>query len=127
MREIEFKAKCQLKGKWMYGYYRVSGGKHYINSTLIHPETLGQFTGKTVNDDYYNGDDILVETKQKIYEHDRVCYLKKEGGVGYGDICYDEEMCVFEIIDDDGDWQDLGDTYIIALAGNIHDMKRGEQ
>ena len=58
MREIEFKAKCQLKGKWMYGYYRVSGGKHYINSTLIHPETVGQYTG------------LKDKNGQKIYEGD---------------------------------------------------------
>ena len=47
MREILFRAKCKLKGKWMYGYYRVSGGKHYINSTKVYENTVGQFTGST--------------------------------------------------------------------------------
>lgn len=46
MREIKFRAKCKLLGRWMYGsLYIKKNGKVYINSTEVHPETVGQFTG----------------------------------------------------------------------------------
>ena len=46
MRVIRFRGKCKLLGRWMFGsLYIKKNGKIYINSTEVHPESVGQFTG----------------------------------------------------------------------------------
>ena len=110
MREIEFRAKCQLKGKWMYGYYRVSGGKHYINSTLIYPETVGQFTG------------LKDKNGQKIYEGDicKMAWSRLDGETAYSTIVIKNP---FDYSLDEIAW--INHSHEIVIIGNNHDIPKG--
>lgn len=56
-REIEFRGHNPKNGKWLYGYYLVNRGKHYIvpdgiqppsatpEDFEVEPESIGQYTG----------------------------------------------------------------------------------
>lgn len=56
-REIEFRGYNPKNGKWLYGYYLVNRGKHYIvqdgiqppsatpEDFEVEPESIGQYTG----------------------------------------------------------------------------------
>lgn len=57
MREIKFRGFNRKNGKWLYGYYFVNRGKHFIvtdgtadpfstcEDYIVAPGTVGQFTG----------------------------------------------------------------------------------
>lgn len=96
-REIKFRGKRKTDGEWLYGYYFVNRGLHFIvtdglapaGNTFkdyeVDPETVGQYTGlKDCNGkEVFEGD--LLEIPESYsnarivgtvnYEHDR--YLIK--------------------------------------------------
>lgn len=57
MRTIKFRGKRLRDGEWIYGYYFVNRGEHFLvedefvnplaqpEDYLVDPETVGQFTG----------------------------------------------------------------------------------
>ena len=127
MRTIKFRGKRVDNGEWVYGdlytfqKVRIRGNDgHYWEFEVI-PETVGQFTGKIIYDEYCNDDGEVIRTQQEVYEHDIVCYLKEKGGVGYGVVEYDD-CCEFRIYDEKEHYiESLGSVFLIALAGNIND------
>ena len=53
MREIKFRGRSKLTGKWAYGYYSVRASEHFISfmnnnhqwqDVEVIPKTVGQFT-----------------------------------------------------------------------------------
>ena len=129
MRTIKFRGKRVDNGEWVYGYvYQVESVDCWFmdqGNTVSHrvkPETVGQFTGKIIYDEYCNDDGEVIRTQQEVFEHDIICYLREKGGVGYGVVEYDEECCEFRIYDNKEHYiESLGNVFLIALVGNIHD------
>lgn len=126
-REIEFRGYNPKNGKWLYGYYLVNRGKHYIVPAGIQPpsatpedfeaepESIGQYTGLKDRDG------------KRIYEDD---ILRVYDGERYFNIVvkWSEEAMAFMACYCDGDQSPLSwfsnllsRTYEIEVIGNIHD------
>lgn len=98
MRTIKFRGYNRKNKKWLYGYYFVNRGKHYITDDLLYPtgimtwedflvdpESVGQLVGQ------YNG--------QNIFEGDIVKVTEIDGwkSTYTGKVVYDKINCRFVV------------------------------
>ena len=105
-REIKFRGKRKTDGEWLYGYYFVNRGLHFIvtdglapagntfHDYEVDPETVGQYTGlKDCNGKkIYEGDIMeITETYSNtrivgtvIYEDDYFFVQSRNGGCPWG-------------------------------------------
>jgi hypothetical protein len=123
MREIEFRGKRKNGDGWAYGQYVkdfISGLPYITNrqvdSSQIHPETLGQYTGYC---EKRNGRDLL---DKKIFEGDILRYGKFDGEPEP-----DINIAVVEwysgafMIEGDILLDVIGIEWDVEVVGNIHD------
>ena len=120
-REIKFRGKSTIDGKWIYGYFNCIGGYNYISNengmNPVHPWSIGQ----------------LVELKDKsnkeIYEADIVlCFggIKNKvvymvGGFGYV-INEDEDYAEFISFAGNHNFEWVANkSEHIEIIGNIYD------
>lgn len=96
-RQIKFRGYNLKNNKWLYGYYLVNRGKHYIvqdeevnpfsepEDFEVDPESVGQYVGD------YNG--------EHIFEGDKVKVTETEGykSVYVGCVVYDIVDCRFAV------------------------------
>lgn len=80
-RQISFRG-YNLKNKmWLYGYYIVNRGKHYIvqdevvgpfseqSDFEVDPESVGQYVGDYNGHHIFEGDEVMVESTIDEYMH----------------------------------------------------------
>lgn len=126
MRTIKFRGYNAKNKKWLYGYYFVNRGEHFItpdeeyrwpypsaDDFLVDPESIGQFTGlRDVNGkEIYEGDIIQSIRYPEIwhyvhYDEENACFRAKNTEY------YSVDCCLFK------DWLDNHHKEVI---GNIHD------
>ena len=95
MREIKFRGRSIITGKFHYGYLVISGENYYIlerwikgkghRKIMIDPKTVGQFTGleDKKGKESYEGDIIVYRSEEdnKVIEFYKgtFCYKMYEG------------------------------------------------
>ena len=97
VRRIVFRGYNLKNKKWLYGYYLVNRGKHYIvqdevvepfsepSDFEVDPESVGHRVGGLDGTDIYEGD--IVEM---VYKHDGLLFFK-------GQIVWDTIYCEYRV------------------------------
>lgn len=128
MREIKFRGKAKLDGKWWFGNLvpKDTRGNTQINNPEhggcfdIDPDTVGQFTGlhdKNLKD-IYEGDIVKMSTAEFGDEIYRIGY--EDSHIGAFSLCADgqEDTCRFVGIFG----RDYGyEPFYCEVIGNIYD------
>ena len=80
-RKISFRGYNLKNKKWLYGYYIVNRGKHYIvkdevvepfsepSDFEVDPESVGQYVGDYKGKAIFEGDVVIVESSEDKYMH----------------------------------------------------------
>lgn len=132
-RPIEFRGKRVDNGEWVEGLiqhgfdgdinirtHEVFEDKEYFTTTLVIPETVGQFTGLT------------DKNEKKIFEGDKICFIDSEDCStenGYdwreislvGEILWCDERHGWTLSNRESVEMDELEQYEIEVIGNIHD------
>lgn len=129
MRTIKFRGKRATDGQWIYGYYLVNRGEHFVvpeevadpfaayEDYLVDPETIGQFTGLHDSEgrEIWEGD--IIEVTETTLEREP----RKVTGV----VVYEESMAEYVI---QTKYRMAGSSlglngleHSIRIIGNIHD------
>jgi uncharacterized phage protein (TIGR01671 family) len=123
MRDILFRAKDHLKGRWQYGAFgkRNDHATIYIGNGLKFPvqgDTVGQYTG-------------LEDTAGRpIFEGDVIAKINKDGGINPGKTVFFKGAFYWDAINPDWDCRQLLSRIIevrtetegrFEIIGNIHD------
>lgn len=105
-RQVKFRGYNLKNKKWLYGYYLVNRGKHYIvqdevvepfsepNDFEVDPESVGQYVGRFYDYNVYEGDIIEYGSKTIIrIQSERQTYDVKF----IGKVTYNEQQSLFYI------------------------------
>ena len=122
-RTIKFRGYNKKNNKWIYGYYLVNRGQHFVvedgianplntwEDYLVEADTIGQFTG------------LLDKNGVEIYEGD-IMATDNDKKPMYLEICYIvEESSYFAKYRGSGIrmWKKWIDDFQKVVVGNIHD------
>lgn len=125
-REILFRGFNEKNNKWLYGYYFVNRGLHFVvddetqtnplvnwKDFVVKPDTIGQYTGlKDKNSkEIYEGD-ILEFTESHWFSYG----IKYKGVVKYSDLGF-----VVYTLDDKFELGWISYNKTLKIVGNIHD------
>ncbi|GBF73143.1 hypothetical protein PA598K_01428 [Paenibacillus sp. 598K] len=108
MREIRFRGKRIDNGEWLYGHLHTIDtlGKGYTGKAIqvqhwkerpfsvqVHPETVGQYTGRITYDEtlIYRGDKLQFVT----FNHDGT-----DNGIQTGYVEWDDEAAAYVVVDE---------------------------
>lgn len=131
-RRIQFRGYNLKNKKWLYGYYLVNRGKHYIvqdevvnpfaeeSDFEVDPESVGQFVATSDGVDLYEGDYInkveLNYYEERLYSTFSLkCMLK---------YCSKTHQVMLVCVDDMYSSKDNIGYIITKSEGNIYKLKR---
>lgn len=86
MRKIKFRGYNLKNKKWLYGYYLVNRGKHYIvqdevvepfsepSDFEVDPESVGQYVGEVNGVELYEGDVVNVNRGKELFFRGKIMW-----------------------------------------------------
>lgn len=94
-RQIKFRGYNLKNNKWLYGYYLVNRGKHYIvqdetvnpfsepEDFMVDPESVGQYVGSDAFVRLYEGDIVRLEYENR--DNDEPIRIVTAGTIKWSD------------------------------------------